>query len=478
MPSQRVRLHAPLDATAVTGLAAVRAELEVPPEFPAAVVAAAEQAVARPVGDEHRDATDVELVTIDPAGSQDLDQAFHAARSGEGWLVHYAIADVAWFVRPGDLLDAEARRRGTTLYSPDLRTPLYPPTLSEGAASLLPDVPRPALLWRIDVGPDGSVRRYDVERALVRSREQLTYDDAQREIDGGSAREPLALLREVGTALLVAEAARGGVHLPLPEQEVVRSGDGWALTLRAPHPVEDWNAQISLVTGLCAAQTMLRARLGLLRTLPAPVPDAVSSLRRSSIALDVPWPADLAYPDWVRSLDVSDGRHMALAALAARLLRGAGYLAFVDCTPDPAAALHAAIAAPYAHVTAPLRRLADRYANEVVLAAAGGRQPDPAVVDALPLLPDVMTDAGRRQGALERATVDYVEAVVLSSRVGTDFPATVVEVDRDGKQGVVQLADPAVRAPVDGAALVLGERRSVRLETADPVSRTVRFRAT
>ena len=330
MPSPRVRLEAPREAPALAGLAAVRAELDVPERFPADVAAAAEQAVARPPGADHTDATDLPLVTIDPRGSRDLDQAFHAVRSGDGWLVHYAIADVGWFVRPGDPLDVEARRRGVTLYSPDLRTPLYPEVLSEGAASLLPGVDRPALLWGIDVGPDGTVRSYDVARAVVRSREQLTYDGAQREIDSGRARESLVLLREAGLALLAAEAERGGVHLPIPEQEVVADGSGWALTLRAPHPVEDWNAQISLVTGLCAAQAMLGAQLGVLRTLPAPVRQSVDALRRSSLALGVAWPAELPYPDWVRSLDPADGRHMALAALAARLLRGAGYLAFVD----------------------------------------------------------------------------------------------------------------------------------------------------
>ncbi|HVF21348.1 MAG TPA: RNB domain-containing ribonuclease [Mycobacteriales bacterium] len=476
MPSPRVRVHVAPGAPVLAGLAAVRAELGVPPEFPAEVIAAAEEAASRAPGAEHRDATDLPFVTVDPAGSSDLDQAFHASRSGDGWVVDYAIADVGWFVRPGDLLDREARRRGVTLYSPDLRTPLYPATLSEGAASLLPDVDRPALLWRIDVGPEGLVRSFDLSRAVVRSREQLTYDGAQREIDGGQARESLALLREVGAALLSAEAARGGVHLPIPEQEVEPDGAGWALRLRAPLPVEDWNAQVSLVTGRCAAQAMLDARLGVLRTLPAPVRKSVDALRRSSHALDVPWADDQAYPDWVRSLDPADGRHMALAALAARLLRGAGYLAFVDSSPDPAAALHAAIAAPYAHVTAPLRRLADRYANEVVLAALAGSRAGDDVVDALPLLPDLMNDAGRRQNALERAAVDFVEAAVLSAHVGEEFDATVVDLDRDAGRGAVQLAAPAVRAPVEGAGLVLGTRLRVRLEVADPVSRTVRFR--
>ncbi len=441
MPAARFRLE-PGRPPAPPGLDSVRADLGVPEGFPPEVLAAAEAAAAKAPGDQHADATSVPLVTIDPPGSRDLDQAFHAERVGSGWRVHYAIADVAWFVRPGDPVDLEARARGVTLYSPDQRTPLYPPVLSEGAASLLPDVDRPALLWRIELEPDGAVTSYDVRRSLVRSRVKLSYAEVQGELEEGGAAEPLVLLREIGTALLEQERARGGVHLPTPEQEAVPDGAGWALALRAPLPVEDWNAQISLLTGRCAAEAMLGAGIGLLRTLPSPAQESVASLRRSSLALGVPWPDDQRYPEWVRSLDVADPRHAALAVLATRLLRGAGYIAFTDGRPKAADALHAAIAAPYAHVTAPLRRLADRYANRVVLAVCAGHRPADEVVEALPLMPDLMGDAARREHSLERAMLDFVEATVLASRCGETFDATVVELAGDGSRGVVQIADP------------------------------------
>src|SRR4029453_7609660 len=97
------------------------------------------------------DRTGVELVTIDPKGSRDLDQAFGAARrAGGGVRVWYAIADVAAFVTTGDPVDAEAHRRGVTFYGPDRRLPLHPAELSEGAASLLPRGARPAVPWCID----------------------------------------------------------------------------------------------------------------------------------------------------------------------------------------------------------------------------------------------------------------------------------------------------------------------------------------
>src|SRR5207244_4289192 len=122
----------------------IRGEFRVPRAFPAPVDAEA-AAVARrgpvaPAGgvSARIDARDVPFVTIDPPGSRDLDQAFHAEPDGTGFRVRYAIADVAAFVEPRGLVDVESFARGVTLYLPDGRAPMLPDLLGEGAASLLP----------------------------------------------------------------------------------------------------------------------------------------------------------------------------------------------------------------------------------------------------------------------------------------------------------------------------------------------------
>ena len=102
----------------------------------------------------------------------DLDQALHIERDGDGYVVHYAIADLAAFITPGDPVDLEANRRGETLYGADSKVPLHPPVISEGAASLLPDQVRPALLWTIKVDATGEGTDVTVERARVRSTRQ------------------------------------------------------------------------------------------------------------------------------------------------------------------------------------------------------------------------------------------------------------------------------------------------------------------
>ena len=274
------------------GLDDLRVELGVPAEFPAHVIAEAEAAAAGAPDGERSDATDIPFVTIDPEGSKDLDQAVHIERRDGGFRVRYAIADVAAWVSPGGAIDDEARDRVETLYAPDGRTPLHPPLLSEGVASLLPDQVTPALLWTIDLDAEGAPVDVDVRRASVQSRAQLTYVGAQAALDDGTADETLQLLREVGILREAAERARGGITLPTPEQVVEQGADGvWTLGSRATLPVEEWNAQISLLTGMCAARLMLDGRIGILRTLPDADPRDVERLRLSAHALGVPWPA-------------------------------------------------------------------------------------------------------------------------------------------------------------------------------------------
>ena len=453
---------------------AIRAEFEVPDGFPPEVLAEARRiAAAPPLPDE--DATDVPLVTLDPPGSRDLDQAVHLERDGDGHRVHYAIADVGAVVVPGSALDAEARRRGQTLYAPDRRTPLHPEVLSEGAASLLPGEVRAAALWTIRLDADGEVRAVDLRRARVRSREQLAYPDVQAQVDAGTLTGPLALLPGLGRLLQEQAAARGAIELGSPEQEVVRTdGGGWTLVSRAPLPVEGWNAQISLLTGRVAARLMLDGGVGLLRTLPQARPEDVARLRRLAPALGVDWPAGTGAGRVLAALDLTDPRHLAFLEEATALLRGAAYTP-VDGAPGTETG-HAGVGAPYAHVTAPLRRLVDRFGTEVCLALAAGREPDPAVRAALPELPGLMTASDRRTRAVERAVVDATEAWLLDGREGEEFDAVVV--DADGARGTVVLAEPAVRARCAGAGLEPGSRVRVRLTEADVARRTVRFEVT
>lgn len=455
----------------------LRAKLEVPEGFPGDVLADAERAVAAPRLPAY-DATDIPLFTIDPPTSVDLDQAMHLSRrNGGGFRVRYAIADVAAYVTPDGPLDAEAHRRVTTLYFPDEKVPLHPTSLSEGAASLLPGQDCPAVLWTIDLDGEGRAVSTDVRRALVRSRAKLDYGGVQQAIDGGTAEEALALLGDIGRLREQLEAERGGISLNVPEQEIVERNGTYGLDYRAPLPADGWNAQISLLTGMAAAELMIRSGAGVLRTLPTAPDGAVGRLRRTAKALKVDWPHHVPYAELVRSLDPRLPHHAAFLQECTTLLRGAGYTAFSG-GDVPELTAHAAVAAPYAHCTAPLRRLVDRYASELCLAAAAGDEPPRWVLAALPELPKEMADGTRRANTVERECVDLVEAALLKDRVGELFDAVVVDVrEREPAVGTVQLTDPAIVARITGGAggLPLGERLRVRLTQADPGTAKVQF---
>ena len=173
----------------------------------------------------------------------------------------------------------------------------------------------------------------------------------------------------------------------------------------------------------------------------------------------------------MRRLDATRPAHVALASQAARALRGAGYLAFSspDGRPDdPVACRHWAIAAEYAHVTAPLRRLVDRFGLEVCVAACADRTPPSWVLDALDELPETMDRARSKQRRVERTVIDYLEALVLRHHVGEVFDATVTHVDDDGEGATVTLTDPPVITPVMANGLALGACVRLRLAAVDP----------
>jgi exoribonuclease R len=453
--------------------AGVRAEFGLPEEFPAAALAEAQTAVSRDIGTAGReDATALPFVTIDPPGAKDLDQALLVERAGAGFRVHYAIADLGAFVVPGGALDAEVRKRGQTLYLPDGNVPLHPPVLSEGAASLLPGQTRPSVLWTFECGPDGEPVDVRVRRAMVRSTAQFDYEGVQASFAAGNPHPSIEALPDFGRLRRERAAERGAVELQLPEQEIVPNGDGdWKLAVRPRADVDSWNAEVSLLTGMAAAKIMLAAKVGVLRTLPDADDGAVDALRRSAHALGVDWPDGVTPAKLLASLDPSRPEALALFVDATRLLRGAGYTAFNGAVPT--ISTHAGLAAPYAHVTAPLRRLVDRFATEVCLAVTAGEEVAEWLVKALPLLPGLMGSSDTLASKVDRACLDQVEAWVLTDRVGQHFEAVVLRADANDAD--VFVAHPPVMGRCTGENLPEGERIAVRLVEADPERRKVVF---
>jgi exoribonuclease R len=443
------------------GLADIRQQFGVPAAFPSEVLAAA-AAAARRSPSEHVDRTDWAFVTLDPESSTDLDQAFTMEMSGTDVLLHYAIADVAWFVSDGDVVDAEAWRRGTTIYLPDGKAGLYPPVLAEGAASLLPDGPRPAVVFHVRVDGDGNARLDGAERAIVRSTAKLAYDHVQ------PADLP-PMFEEFARRIDAWEAARGATAVDPPEQVVERNTHGYRLAFRPRLVSEAQNSAMSLATNIAVGSALLHAHTGLFRVLAEPDPQAEGRLRHTAHALGVDWPNGVALDQFTRGLDPNAPRNAAFL-LAVRRAGGAAEYATYQPGSTP---WHAAVAATYAHTTAPLRRLADRYVVQAALAVANGNPVPDHVQTALPKLPHAMAVTASHAGQIDRAVIDLAESVMLQGHEGRTFAAVVV--DDDDEFSKIQLGDVAVVTRLKAHGLHPGDELRVRLVSADPTRRTVTF---
>jgi exoribonuclease R len=216
---------------------------------------------------------------------------------------------------------------------------------------------------------------------------------------------------------------------------------------------------------MAAAQLMVDAGIGVLRTLPTPPRQTLAELRAVAAGLRVGWHQQVGYAERVRELEPTIPNEAALLSASASGLRGAGYASFVD-GDLPADPEHSAIASTYAHVTAPLRRLGDRFANEIVLAVCGGYPPPSWVLEALPEIPKLMGKARDREGRLERGLLDFMEAAVLADRVGEELDAVVSS--RRDDDVTVTITDPAVIARIVDTGVELGQRLRVRVVAADP----------
>jgi len=335
--------------------------------------------------------------------------------------------------------------------------------LSEGVASLLPGGPRPAVIFTVRVAADGAVRLDGAERAIVCSTAKLAYDsvrDADLPPD----------FAELANRIHAAEERRGASRVDPPEQEVAALAEGgFGLVFRPRLASEARNAALSLAANLAIADALQANRTGLFRVMADPDERAVRRLRFTARALGLDWPAKATLDRFKRGLDSADARQAAFMLAVRRAGKGASYVAWREGVVP----WHAAMAATYAHATAPLRRLADRYVVRAALAIANGKPVPNVVAEAFLGLPAVMERADALGSQIERAVVDLAEAVMLKGREGEKFAAVVTDVDERGVR--IQLRDLPVAARVSAHGVEPGDELRLKLTAADPDRRAVTF---
>ncbi len=409
------------------------------------------------------DATHLPMVTLDPASSTDLDQAFAVRKQGDDIVLSYAIADVSAFVEIGDPIEQEAWERGVTIYGLTEKIPLYPKILSQDCASLLPDGPRPVVLFEVTMNIHGHAKLRSVKRAIVQSREKLAYD----RFDVSSVPH----LEEFANRMWVDEMRRGAFRVEFPQQEVIAdesSPGGVRLSLRARTYPELVNSTLSLATNIAVGERLRVSGIGLFRVMDEPSPHALEMLRREAHAIGIQWKVDESLRQLQQRLVPDNVTHQRFLLEASRAGGRARYATF-----NPALVpWHSAIGATYAHATAPLRRLADRYVIDLIHLINNDLPVPDSLLVKLEQLPDVMARCEAKAANVDRAVIDLLEAISLQHRIGEVLVAEVI----DANVGIVQTTDSAIRAKATELhGVINGDMVRVRIEVADPTTRTVRL---
>jgi exoribonuclease R len=267
-----------------------------------------------------------------------------------------------------------------------------------------------------------------------------------------------------------AEDVRGAARIEPFEQEVRATGNGqYDISFRPRLKSEDDNAALSLATNLAIADTLYASGTGLFRVMAEPDQRAEQRLRHTARAFGIEWPAATTLGDFARSLNATDPKPAALLMAIRRAGGGASYVPF---TPGQRP-WHAAVAASYAHATAPLRRLADRYVVMATLAVVNGKPVSEQVAAAFPKLPDVMKRADDTSNQIDKAVVDLAEVALLSAQTQRTLTAVVTDVDDRGAR--FQLCDLPVVARLDARHLSPGDDLRVRVVSTDIPSRSAKF---
>lgn len=460
----RITTHACAEKLLADGFAAINKQFKLPAEFPPDVRAEVEamKLSASLTLSDRRNALDLPLVTLDPPDSTDLDQAFCLEKSGDDIVLRYALADVAAFVATGSAIELEAWNRGVTIYGLAQKVPLYPFEISQRAASLLPDGPRPAILVSVKIDPEGNLKLGGIDRVLCRSRAKLAYPTVDL--------DQLPFVRQFARRMWLNEAKRGAIRFEFPEQEVVADSNapgGVRLELRTPNFSEQVNATLSLAVNISIAELFLRHQTGLFRSMAEPEERAIKRLRFESHALAINWARKESINNLMRRLDprkVNDKRFLMTVR------RAGGRATYTPYCAEPLPR-HFAIGAPYVHATAPMRRLADRYVLELAFRLANNLPVTEELSTAITNLPTTMEKGAGRARSVAQAVIDLIEAVSLQPRIGEVLQAEVV----DAETKVVQPFDSAIRSRA--AQLPSGVREGdivrVRIDVADPLQRKV-----
>ena len=475
--------------------------------FDDAIEDEAAAAAAQPDEEPRRDLTGLATFTIDPRSAKDFDDALSAERDGDSLRLYVHIADVAGFVRPGTALDAEAARRGNSVYAPGAVEPMLPRVLSNEACSLVPGLPRPTVTVEVLLGPDARVRSSSFYRSTIRSDARLVYEDVD-DVFAGRVRapqavaDPLALARELAARLRERRLSRGALAVESSEPDFDFDERGDVVAARDEIQTEShWVIEhLMILANEQVAEHLAAARAGTIyRVHEEPDPASVERLVAQLASLDVPTPPlpkqlspqqagelvgeiSRIVVDYQRATKRGGG---AFGSLVLRALKQAVY--------SERNIGHAGLASPaYCHFTSPIRRYPDLIVHRGLLSTLGADDPPPA--EELGELASSCSATEREAAMLERDADDICLAFLLErtlAEVGweRDFEGEVTGVIESGVFVSFDRGDGGARSegflPVrrmrgdyyelsEERTMLIGRQSGRRLRLGDPLTVGVR----
>jgi len=453
----------------------------------------------------------VPLVTIDPPDAKDHDDAVQAEpdtapNNRGGFIVNVAIADVAYYVRPGSALDREALARGNSVYFPDRVVPMLPERISNDLCSLRPHEDRAAIAVRMVIGADGRKRSHTFHRIMMRSAARLSYQQAQLAIGGriDEDTQPLVepVLRPLYAAYEVmkrARAERQPLDLDLPERKILLKADGTVDRVITPERLEAHRLieEFMILANVAAAETLERTRVPLIyRVHDEPAMEKVQALREFLATLDIPFAkGGVLKPEaFNRILARVKGRD------AEQLVNEVVLRTQAQAEYSAENYGHFGLnLRRYAHFTSPIRRYADLVVHRGLIRAlklGHDGLPDGVEQKALAEVAAQISATERRAMLAERETNDRLIAHFLADRIGASFEGRISGVTRaglfvklreTGADGFVPartIGDEYFRYDETGHAMVgsrsgetyrLGDPVTVKLVEAAPVAGALRF---
>jgi len=467
---------------------------QLPLEFPKDVESAAGRIASRGILPEdlegREDFRDDLVITIDPEDAKDHDDALSIRpTSGGGFTVGVHIADVSFYVKPGDALDREARERGTSVYLVDRVVPMLPHALSSDLCSLVPGEDRLTLSVVFEVDGKGTILGSRFVRGIVRSRQRLSYEKAQALLDDaerGSRElvEALRSLRLVAGAQRRRRQERGSIDFDLPESRVILDAAGEPtdvqriLRLESHRIVED----LMILTNETVAEAALRGALPILfRVHEEPDAERMEALRTLAASFDHRLPRRRIKPlDLATLVSAMEGtpQEGLISTVTLRSMKQARY-ATVNVG-------HFGLASQaYAHFTSPIRRYPDLVVHRQLvrgLLGKGKKRKGEATSDGdLAALAVHASARERRAVAAERESTALKKTEFMERHLGDEFPGTIAGVtafglfvllddyDIEGLVRVSSLGDDYYSLRENEHALV-GRRRKRCFRLGDPVT--------